>query len=249
MSSETTSRAAAVRGATGSLRVDATSVRAVAADAGLADIIERVSSGRATTYVWLHTGTPHDQVAALGRALRVQWADGARRVRDGTSAIFLDRHGYVGVPAMPANPDPMRLTAAMWAELVDAVAYRGGALYLGDATPVAGLVSAGFAEQADARAPELAELLGERDLRYSETATAAGRALVDAALGRRWRLPAELVDGQRFSTDGGATWHVCAVALFGSVAAYSGRQRDSNAPCHRVSTPPNTPVLVEAARP
>lgn len=183
MSSETATRAAVVRGVTGSLRVDATSVRAVAADAGLAGIIDRVTSGRATTYVWLHIGTPADQVAALGRVLRVQWADGARRVRDGTSAVFVDRHGYVGVPAMPANPDPMRLTAAMWAELVDAVLYHDGAMHLGDATPVAGLRSAGLAERADARAPELVELLGERDLRYSETATAAGRALVEAAMG------------------------------------------------------------------
>lgn len=180
-----TSRAAAARSGSGSLRVDATSVRAVAADAGLADIIDHITSGRTTTYVWLRTGTPYGPVAALGRALREQWADGARRVRTGTSAIFLDRHGYGSVPPMPANPDPLRLTAAMWAELVDAVLHQDGAMHLGEQTAIAGLVSAGFAERADTRSPDLVALLGERDLRYSETATAAGRALVEAAMGAR----------------------------------------------------------------
>jgi len=44
----------------------------------------------------------------------------------------------------------------------------------------------------------------------------------------------DLVDGDRFSLDGGRTWHACAVALFGDVAVYTTPRRDEDAPTTRI---------------
>jgi hypothetical protein len=59
--------------------------------------------------------------------------------------------------------------------------------------------------------------------------------------------PRELRDGERFSTDNGRTWHVCAVPLFGNVAVYLDATRTDASPTTRIATP--GPVLVEVADP
>ena len=45
----------------------------------------------------------------------------------------------------------------------------------------------------------------------------------------------DLTDGQRFTVDGGTTWHVTAVALFGTVAVYVTDRRDDQAPTIRIA--------------
>lgn len=44
----------------------------------------------------------------------------------------------------------------------------------------------------------------------------------------------QLDDGSVFSVDGGHTWHVCAVVLYGSIAVYVGDQRGADAPTIRI---------------
>jgi hypothetical protein len=57
-------------------------------------------------------------------------------------------------------------------------------------------------------------------------------------------LVASLEDGDVFSTDGGRTWHTCAVVLFGNVAVYATDQRGDDAPTVRIDAPRHARVLV-----
>jgi hypothetical protein len=54
----------------------------------------------------------------------------------------------------------------------------------------------------------------------------------------------DLKDGDVFSLDGGKTWHICAVVLFGSVAVYCSRRRDEHAPTVRVDADRDLPVII-----
>jgi hypothetical protein len=53
---------------------------------------------------------------------------------------------------------------------------------------------------------------------------------------------ADLRDGDVFSLDNGATWHVCAVVLFGNVAVYADARRGPDAPTVRVDGEPDAEV-------
>lgn len=44
----------------------------------------------------------------------------------------------------------------------------------------------------------------------------------------------DLVDGERFTLDGGRTWHAFATLLFGNVAVYTTERRDEDAPTTRI---------------
>jgi hypothetical protein len=59
---------------------------------------------------------------------------------------------------------------------------------------------------------------------------------------------AELADGDQFSLDGGTTWYVCAVVLFGTVSVYTGHRRDDQAPTLRVPADPDQNCLRRAPR-
>lgn len=54
---------------------------------------------------------------------------------------------------------------------------------------------------------------------------------------------AELGDGDLFSLDGGLTWHVAAVVLFGTVSVYTSERRDDEAPTIRVNAGRDQRVL------
>jgi len=60
------------------------------------------------------------------------------------------------------------------------------------------------------------------------------QAKVPAPRARRDATVDELADRDVFSVDGGTTWYVCAVVLFGSVAVYLGDRRDDDAPTIRL---------------
>jgi hypothetical protein len=55
----------------------------------------------------------------------------------------------------------------------------------------------------------------------------------------------ELVEGQRFSVDGGLSWHVTAVPLFGNVAAYVDQRRGDDAWTQRIDADDEGMVTVE----
>ena len=59
---------------------------------------------------------------------------------------------------------------------------------------------------------------------------------------------AQLQDGDRFSVDGGGTWHVFAIHGFGTVSVYATHRRDSNAPCVRINADEDDQCLVQRAR-
>jgi hypothetical protein len=53
-----------------------------------------------------------------------------------------------------------------------------------------------------------------------------------------------LVEGDVFSVDGGYTWYVCAVLLFGAVAVYTTLQRDDESPTIRIDADRDAPCLL-----
>jgi len=53
-----------------------------------------------------------------------------------------------------------------------------------------------------------------------------------------------LTDGDLFSVDGGFTWHVCALVLYGNVAVYVTPRRDEDAPTLRVDADRDAPCLI-----
>lgn len=55
---------------------------------------------------------------------------------------------------------------------------------------------------------------------------------------------ADLRDGERFSVDGGTTWHTCAEVLFGNVAVYLDGRRGPNAPTIRIEAARDAVALV-----
>lgn len=66
----------------------------------------------------------------------------------------------------------------------------------------------------------------------------------------RTALVRDLCDGERFSTDGGNTWHTCCTPLLDDVAVYDRGQRigNANATTHRITIPTGTQVLVRPLR-
>lgn len=68
-------------------------------------------------------------------------------------------------------------------------------------------------------------------------------------MGTITRTAKDLVDGDTFSTDGGKTWHVFAVAGFGTVSCYLRPERKrtgARCMCYRVPVEQAAPVLVAA---
>ena len=59
----------------------------------------------------------------------------------------------------------------------------------------------------------------------------------------------DLNDGDVFSLDGGMTWYVCAVVLFGNVAVYATTQRGDESPTVRIDAEREAPVIVQSAEP
>jgi len=90
----------------------------------------------------------------------------------------------------------------------------------------------------------------EEYLQYHEDARQATlcEAQVSAPRAHRVSTVQELVDRNTFSVDGGQTWYVCAVVLFGSVAVYVGGRRDDDAPTIRLDAERDAACLVAVRR-
>lgn len=71
------------------------------------------------------------------------------------------------------------------------------------------------------------------------------QAQVPAPRTHREGIVGELVEGDRFSLDGGRTWYVCAVPAFGGVVpVYVGWQRGEDAPTVRADAEEDAACLV-----
>ncbi len=73
-------------------------------------------------------------------------------------------------------------------------------------------------------------------------------AQVPAPRRHRGSTVGELVDRDKFSVDGGKTWYVCAVVLFGTVSVYCGRRRDQDADTIRLDADREAACLVAVRR-
>lgn len=164
---------------------NAKAVRAIARAAGVEAGIDRVSSSRRATYLWL--ARPDGQTVAqrsemragLANAMRWQWCDSTRRVHVHETMIAVHREGYGGVPVLPAMPPELAervLSVGAWAALVDAVRRQAGAMYLADILDIV--------ELQRHQLVEMPEPLNELDgpATTHAVATTPARVLVEAAL-------------------------------------------------------------------